>query len=143
MKKEYLISILGIQEVDGEKNEVEVITSGHFMTKNGHTYIGYKEYDDEDPKVYSDNLIKIESPEKVTIIRKGDTSSRLILEKGKRHQCFYNTIAGDLMIGIFTDAVESNLHESGGKLYVKYSIDFNNDLVSSNEFKIDIKQKEE
>lgn len=141
MNDNYLISILGIQEVDGEKDQMEVITDGNLVIKNGHTFITYKEYDDENPEKYSSNLIKIESSEKITIIRKGESESRLVLEKGIRHQCFYKTIAGDLMIGIYTDKLNVKLNEKGGKLSVKYTIDFNNGLVSNNEFKIDIKEK--
>lgn len=142
MDNNYLISIVGTQEVDGERDTVEVMTSGDLITKNGTTYISYREYNNDDPNIYSHNLIKIESDEKVTIIRKGETESRLILEKGKRHQCFYKTIAGSLLIGIFTDEVDIDLSEKGGSLSLSYSIDFNNDLVSNNEFKITLKVKE-
>lgn len=142
MDNNFLISIVGTQEVDGERDTVEVMTSGDLITKNGTTYISYREYNNDDPNIYSHNLIKIESDEKVTIIRKGETESRLILEKGKRHQCFYKTIAGSLLIGIFTDEVDIDLSEKGGSVALSYSIDFNNDLVSNNEFKITLKVKE-
>ena len=142
MDNNYLISIVGTQEVDGERDTVEVMTQGDLITKNGTTYISYREYNNDDPNIYSHNLIKIESDEKVTIIRKGETESRLILEKGKRHQCFYKTVAGSLLIGIFTDRVNIDLSEKGGSLALSYSIDFNIDLVSNNEFKITLKVKE-
>lgn len=142
MDNNYLISIIGTQEVDGEKDTVEVMTNGDLVTKNGMTYISYREYSNDNPNIYSHNLIKIESDEKVTIIRKGETESRLILEKGKRHQCFYKTVAGSLLIGIFTDEVNIDLSEKGGSLSLSYSIDFNSDLVSNNEFKISLKVKE-
>ena len=142
MDNNYLISIIGTQEVDGEKDTVEVMTNGDLVTKNGTTYISYREYSNDNPNIYSHNLIKIESDEKVTIIRKGETESRLILEKGKRHQCFYKTVAGSLVIGIFTDEVNIDLSEKGGSLSLSYSIDFNSDLVSNNEFKISLKVKE-
>ena len=114
MDNNYLISIIGTQEVDGERDTVEVMTNGDLVTKNGTTYISYRENSNDNPNIYSHNLIKIESDEKVTIIRKGETESRLILEKGKRHQCFYKTVAGSLLIGIFTDEVNIDLSEKGG-----------------------------
>ncbi len=141
MKHNYLITVLGIQEVDGEKDSIEIITEGDLITKNGHTYISYKEYNDDDPKMYSTNLIKIEDDKKVTVIRKGEIESRLILEEGKRHQCYYKTLAGNLMIGIYTEIININLNEKGGKLNLKYYLDFNNDLVSNNELKIKVKEK--
>lgn len=135
----YIISIIGEQCVDGQDDKVEVITEGNYMIKNGHYFIGYKEYDTENPQKYSNNLIKVEN-ETVTISRKGEQSSHLILEKNRRHQCLYQTIAGDLTIGIFTKTLKNNLNETGGKLEVSYTLDFNSDLVSENRFTIEIKE---
>ena len=141
MDNNYMISVVGTQEVDGERESVEVITEGDITFKNGHTYISYREYDSENPERYSHNLVKIEDGGKVTIIRKGEIESRLILEEGKRNQCYYRTIAGNLMIGIFTESIKKNLDEKGGTLLLKYSVDFNNDFVSNNEIKLEIKEK--
>ena len=139
-KEKYLISIIGEQTLDGETDRVEVLTSGNYMIKKNHCYIGYKEYDEENPNKYSDNLIKVED-NLVTIIRKGEMQSRLMLEKGKRHQCLYQTIAGDLMIGVFTKTMKNTLNEKGGTLEVSYTLDFNTDLVSENRFIITVEEK--
>lgn len=142
MKDQYLISIIGIQKFDGDSDKIEMTTTGSYITKNGHSYIGYKEYDEDNPEISSNNLIKVENDNKVTIIRNGGNQTRLILEKDKRHQCHYRTIMGDLMIGVFADTINADLNEKGGKLHVKYSLDFNNDFISNNEFYIDVKSKE-
>ena len=139
-KEKYLISIIGEQTHDGETDRVEVITSGNYMVKKDHCYIGYKEYDEENPSNYSDNLIKVED-NLVTIIRKGEMQSRLMLEKGRRHQCLYQTVAGDLMIGVFTRTMKNTLGEKGGTLEVSYTLDFNTDLVSENRFIITVEEK--
>ena len=139
-KEKYLISIIGEQTLDGETDKVEVLTSGNYMMKKNHCYIGYKEYDEENPNKYSDNLIKVED-NIVTIIRKGEMQSRLMLEKGKRHQCLYQTVAGDLMIGVFTKTMKNTLNEKGGTLEVSYTLDFNTDLVSENRFIITVEEK--
>ncbi|MBR1731674.1 MAG: DUF1934 domain-containing protein [Ruminococcus sp.] len=138
----YLISVTGIQEVDGEKDQIELTTVGSYMINNrGSKYIGYKEYDEENPAISSNNVVKVENDDKVTIIRNGGQQTRLILERGKRHQCHYRTIMGDLMIGVFTDSITSNLNDKGGKLHVSYELDFNNEFISKNEFYIDVKEK--
>lgn len=139
-KEKYLISIIGEQTLDGETDKVEVLTSGNYMMKKNHCYIGYKEYDEENPNKYSDNLIKVED-NLVTIIRKGEMQSRLMLERGKRHQCLYQTVAGDLMIGVFTKTMKNTLNEKGGTLEVSYTLDFNTDLVSENRFIITVEEK--
>ena len=141
---DYLISVTGIQEVDGEKDKIELTTVGSFMINSrGNFYIGYKEYDEENPEVSSNNVVKVEGDSKVTIIRIGGTQTRLILEKGRRHQCHYRTVMGDLMIGVSTDTIQNKLRENGGKLHVSYELDFNNEMMSRNEFFIDVKKKGE
>ena len=139
-KEKYMISIIGEQKLDGETDRIEVLTAGNYMMKKDHFYIGYKEYDENNPNEHSDNLIKVEK-DMVTISRKGPMSSQLILEKGKRHQCLYQTVAGNLMIGVFTKTMKSTLDEKGGTLEVSYTLDFNTDLVSENSFKIKVEEK--
>lgn len=143
MQENYIISVVGIQEIDGEKDKIEVITTGEYLEKNGHRYIKYKEYDNDNPGVVTDTLVKIESDSKVTIIRYGEHQSRLILEKGVRHQCHYHTPMGDLMMGVYTSRVDNKLSHNGGEITVKYQLDFFADLVSDNEFHITVKEKEE
>ena len=139
-KKKYLISIIGEQILDGESDKIEVLTTGNYMVKKDHCYIGYKEYEENYPKAYSDTLIKVEN-DMVTITRKGTMKSQLMLEKGKRHQCVYQTPMGDLMIGVYTKSMKSTLTETGGTLEVSYTLDFNTDLMSENSFKVSIEEK--
>ncbi|WP_419563928.1 DUF1934 domain-containing protein [Ruminococcus sp.] len=141
-KNPYMISIVGEQKVEGQDDRIEVITEGKYMMKNGRFLINYKEYDEDLPDKFLNNLVKVEN-ETVTISRKGPLSSQLILEKGKRHQCMYQTIAGTLSIGVFTKTLNNNLNENGGSLEVIYTLDFNSDLVSENRFRIDIEKKKE
>ncbi len=139
-KKKYLISIIGEQILDGESDKIEVLTTGNYMMKKDHCYIGYKEYEENNPNDYSDNLIKVEN-DMVTITRKGTMKSQLMLEKGKRHQCVYQTPMGDLMIGVYTKSMKSTLTETGGTLEVSYTLDFNTDLMSENSFKVTVEEK--
>lgn len=139
-KNKYMISIIGEQIVDGESDKVEVLTDGNYIMKKGHCYIGYKEYDENNPNGYFDNLIKVEN-DIVTITRKGSVKTQLMLEKGKRHQCIYQTGMGNLSIGVFTKTMNNLLDQNGGSLEVSYTLDFNADLVSENSFKLKIQRK--
>lgn len=136
----YRITIIGEQRVDGEDNKIEVLTEGKFLMKNDHFYIGYKEYDEDNPRRLVNNLIRIDE-NMVTISRKGAQRSRLLLERGRRHQCIYETVAGNLSIGVFTKTLNSTLNEKGGTLEVSYTLDFNADLVSENKFFIKVEEK--
>ena len=137
--RNYLISVTGIQEIGGERDKIEMQTVGSYkIGSSGKTYIGYKEYDEDNR--CSDNLVKVEGDNLVTIIRDGGKQTRLILEKGRRHQCHYNTIAGDLIIGVYTSIINNELSPDGGRIYVSYELDFNGEFVSKNEFCIDVKE---
>ncbi len=143
MQDNYIITVTGIQEVDGEKDKIEVITTGEYVSKNGHRYIKYKEYDNDNPNVSIDAVVKVENDNKVSIIRYGERQSRLILEKDVRHQCHYRTVMGDILMGVYTSRVEHNLTDDGGDIKVKYQLDFFADVVSDNEIHINVKKKEE
>lgn len=140
MRQDFVINIIGKQYVDNEEDKIEVMTLGHYTEKNGHRYIIYKEYDDENGDQEKTTIVKVESGSKIAIIRPGLYESRLLLELGRRHQCHYRTLVGDLMIGVFTDRISMNLDDEGGTLDVSYTLDFNSGLASRNEFHIDVKR---
>ena len=89
MRKDFIINIVGTQYVDGEMDKVEIMTLGHYAVKNGTRYIMYKEYPEENKQSEKTTIVKVESENKVSIIRAGEYQSRLLLEKGRRHQCHY------------------------------------------------------
>jgi len=142
MKDKYLISVIGTQFVDGEKDVVKLKTAGEYYCENDIIYIKYKEYDNENPMICFDNTVTVEGDNIVTVIRGGAANSRLTLEKGRRHQCHYNTMFGDLMVGVFTNVIENNLNEKGGTLQASYTLDFNAGLVSKNDIFIKVTEKE-
>lgn len=139
--EKYMIFITSEQIIDDDSDQMEVLTGGNFYIHNEKYYISYKEYDETSPEDFYSNLVKIEN-DIVTITRKGTMSSQLMLEKGKRHQCIYQTIAGNLTIGVYTKTMKNKLNENGGTLEVSYTLDFNTGLVSENKFLIKVTPKE-
>ncbi len=75
----------------------------------------------------------------ITIERKGVLEHKLIVEKGKRHNCIYTTPYGNMNVGVFGVDVNNELNLSGGKLKMKYTLDINSGLISNNEIEISIK----
>ncbi|HHV30798.1 DUF1934 domain-containing protein [Caproiciproducens sp. LBM24188] len=140
MQEDYLISIRGKQNVNGERGEVEITTMGSYVKKGNSRYIVYKEYDTENHNAAHTSVLKIDGDSKVTLIRGGEQSTRLILESGKRHVCPYDTGYGCMMIGIFTNKVKSKLDDLGGSLEINYTLDINSNLSSLNEVFITVKE---
>ena len=60
-----------------------------------------------------------------------------MVESGKRSVCYYNTPAGEMLIGIFGEKVEHNLKKNGGSVFPrKYTIDQNLNFVNRSTVKI-------
>lgn len=141
LKKDYLIKITGKQTVDGEQDVIELETTGRYEEKDGVRYIYYTEYVEEDDGDSERNtVVEIANESLVTIIRTGDYESRLMLELDSQHQCFYQTPFGNLMITVFTSLIDFDLSVDGGYIKVAYSLNFNSDFGSENEFSIELKR---
>lgn len=139
MKKDVLIEIRGTQNVDGEKETVEIITTGQYYLKNKSFYIMY---DETESTGYADckTTVKLDSKNVVSMIRNGAHHSQIIVESGVRHQCNYGTQLGNLIIGIMGNNVVSELNENGGRLEFEYSLDVNTNLASENKVSINVKE---
>lgn len=140
MRENYLISIKGRQKVDGEVGEVELTTLGSYVKRGASRYIVYKEYTSDDNSSSRTSILKIDGSSRLTLMRKGGDNTRLILENGKRHLCQYDTGYGNMMIGIFTSRLDSELGDAGGSLQVSYTLDINSNLSSLNELSITVKE---
>ena len=138
MKKDAVINIKGIYNMEGEKEVIELMTTGRFYKRGGHYYISYDESEATGFEG-SKTTLKIENEDRITLLRSGASRSQLIIEQGIRHQCYYNVGHSSMMIGVLGDKIKSCLNDSGGKLEFKYSLDINTSLASENEVYIDIK----
>ena len=63
------------------------------------------------------------------------------LEEGRRHLCLYDTGYGTLSVGVFTSSLRSSLGERGGRVHIKYTLDIDSNLSSSNEITVDVKPR--
>ena len=68
------------------------------------------------------------------------SSTRLILEEGRRHLCLYDTGYGTLSVGVFTSDLTSSLgagRPGGHQIYP----DIDSNLSSSNEITVEVKPR--
>lgn len=139
MKKNVIINIKGTQSFDDNDDIIELMTVGSFSKRGGSYYISY---DETEATGFdgSKTTLKVDGDNCVTMSRTGNNRSQLIIEKGTRHQCSYDTAFGNVMMGVFANKIESNLSDSGGDLKVKYTLDFNASMASENELLINVKE---
>ena len=136
--KQVIINIKGTQGIDGDSDIIELSTLGTLSEKDGKFLITY-----EENKTLKDQtvktLVKTEDG-KVTMIRSGGIDSRLIIEKGRRNTCFYSVPQGELVLGVFGEDIKNNLSENGGTLFISYTIDIENTLLSKNTVEISVRK---
>lgn len=146
MKENYLISIRGRQQYDGESGKIDIDTVGSYVIRAGKKYISYREYDEDDPNRSFLTTLKIDDENKdnesVTMIHSGG-STRLFLQKGQRNICRYDTGMGILMLGVFTNSIHSTLNEAGGELSLDYTLDINASVSSRNHIHVSVRKASE
>ena len=105
VEENYLITIKGTMEQNGENDTVELMTRGNFVQRGNSYYIVYAE------------------TEATGYAGCTKTSSQLIIEKGIRHLCHYETGYGSISLGVAADVIEHNLLPDGGELQFSYTLD--------------------
>ena len=130
MQENYEITIIGRQTIEQETGEIQVDTLGDYSERNGIKYISY---------TGRKKILKIEPAGTVTMLTPG-SPTRLVLEKGRRHKCMYDTGAGLLSLGVFTHTLKHDLSPEGGELHIRYTLDLDAHLSSDNEILVRLKK---
>ena len=138
MKNPAIINILGTQAADGEKEKIEFITDGSFAIRKNKLFIYYNENEASGYEGFTTTITA--EPNNITLSRKGKYTTSLLLSKNERHLCHYQTDYGDMMLGVNTSDISLDFNENGGKLYVNYSLEYNNSTISKNSLSIKIKK---
>lgn len=138
--QEVTLTIKGNQtNVEGDKNNIEIITEGKFYKKNDIYYIVYDESEITGMEG-STTTLKIER-KKISMKRFGNNKSSLIFEKGIKHSSEYQTAYGNMPIDVVTTKADVEIDESGeGKINLAYRLDISGMVESSNKLFIDMKK---
>lgn len=139
MKKDAVIRIVSLQRTENGDNSSEMSVVGTVAYDNNKSIIEYIENNEETGP--EETTITVSNNDTVSIVRHGQFSSEMMVEKGKRHLTFYRTPYGELTMGIYGTNVDFSKDEKGATLKLKYELDFNNGFVSENTMKIYIEEK--
>ena len=132
--------VAGLQE---EKEEfVELMTRGQFVQKGGSYYITYKETETTGYEGCTTTLKIAADGSRVAMLRfgkGGGAGTQLLIEKGKRNLCHYETGYGSMTLGVTGDEIECGLTEKGGTAKFGYLLDANSaELVSRNRLEVTV-----
>ena len=139
MIKDVIITVKGMQGIDGESDTVELTTEGRFGENDGKYFLSYEEGQLMDSATVKTKIF-INSPTSVVLTRKGDIESRMEIEEGQRKSCFYSTPIGKICIGIYGESVDFDLNDNGGKIKLVYTLDSDLKVISRNEVEITVKE---
>ncbi len=129
MEKDVVIKIVDRHEMDGDSDGLETTLLGKFEGERNSYVLSYTENGElEGCKV----TLKVENGDCVTMTRSGMFETELIIRRGERHNCSYSTPAGNLLLGVFAQRVESDMDENGGRLEFDYTLDLGAGVVSEN-----------
>ena len=140
MQENFLITIKGTMEQRGDSDTVELMTRGSLVHKEGAYYIVYKETEATGYEGCTTTVKVAEDARKVSMLRYGKVPSQLIIEKGARHQCLYDTEYGSLTLGVSGDRIISRLGDDGGDLNFRYTLDINASMATENEVIISVRE---
>ena len=139
VKKDAIIRIVSKQQTENGDNTSEMSVVGTVTYDDDKSVIEYIENNEETGA--EDTAITVFSNDTVSIVRNGQFSSEMMVEKNNRHLTFYRTPYGELTMGIYGNQVEWSRDDKGAVLKMRYSLDFNNGLISENTMIIYVEEK--
>ncbi len=122
------ITVIGVQQIDGQTDKTEMTTVGTLTEQADGYVLQYA----ESAATGLDNTVttlRIQ-PQMVTMERTGAHAGLLVLEYKKRHLCSYATPIGNVMLGVYTDAVDAQMSQAGGTVQVSYTLDIGGNMMS-------------
>ncbi|MEE1321577.1 MAG: DUF1934 domain-containing protein [Acutalibacteraceae bacterium] len=140
MKNSYLITVVTVQEIEGEKEVLELTTHADFSGNSDDYTITYREHDSEEGE--SKTVLRVENSEKVSVSREGAINSYMTIETGVRHLSHHVTPYGAFSLGITAKKVNSDMDENGGSLIFRYTTDQEMQPIGEIEFTITLKRKD-
>ncbi|MDR1132166.1 MAG: DUF1934 domain-containing protein [Oscillospiraceae bacterium] len=138
--KDVIISIKGTQnDSNGEDDVVELETDGVFSFENGEGMLSYME--SELTGLNGTKTSFTISPMGVVMTREGGLNSRMVFEKGRKHNFLYETPFGSATMGVNTTNILVDFNEHGGDMEIDYIVDFQHSVVGHNMFRIKVSEQ--
>lgn len=127
-----LLEITGTQQIDRDKDKIELTTIGT-IRDDGSAYIVRYTEEQTPPLAPVKVTVRIQKDESaVQMTRTGAFDGCLMIEKSKRNLCRYGTEFGDILLGIYGREIETKIDDSNGSFFFGYDVDINGALASKN-----------
>ncbi len=139
IKETHLIRIKSHIARDEEAENIELTTRGSYVFKNGHYFITYAESETTGFAGTTTTVKVAEDESRVAMLRFGKNASQLLIQRGQRNLCHYETGVGSLTLGVTANEISSDLTEAGGTVRFDYMLDAGSaELMSQNGLEITV-----
>ena len=134
------MTLKSIQREDGETSESVLDTEITYdLNRDGERVIAYDESETTGMEG-SKMQMRVAKDGMISIVRTGTYQTHLVVQKGKKHFCHYETPFGEFAVGVSAKWVRNELTDEGGRLAMRYTVDANSTLLSDNEIHIDVRK---
>ena len=141
MTKQVLLSISGLQFLDGEEPEpVEVLTVADYYFRNGTHYLLY-----DDPVEGSSEAVKTTLKIKkncVEILKKGPVQVHMVFEQWKTNTTPYETPFGTILVGISAGEVKVEEDDQHIHVVLNYSLEMEGEFLADSQVTLCVQSKD-
>lgn len=136
MKKTVRVYIYGIQEIDGEEQRQEVVTTGEYYEQDGKRFLLYEETVEDNKNVRT--IVK-ESDKCIEVVKNGYISVKMRFFEGGSFNSPYETPMGSVSLRTVTNEIKKSCNEEGFLWELRYSVYMDNQYIGENTLGIDVK----
>ena len=141
MTKDVLLSIVGLYTEDNEDGDsIETLVPAEFYVKEGTYYIFYEEIIDGVSGITKSRIKYADKCMELT--RKGEVSTNMLFEEGKKTLNMYQLPYGTLAVGLDTKKIEKTETDDEIKIHIEYGMEIDYQLVSETSIDIVVKAVE-
>ncbi|MBO5454621.1 MAG: DUF1934 domain-containing protein [Clostridia bacterium] len=134
-----IVSVKGIQYIDGEKLETELVAEGYYKYSPEKISVIYNEYDrDTGIKTISELTV---TGGHIVLCRDGGQNTRMEFEKGVKCVGYYELPFGSFNISTTVSSIENNLTVMGGSLYISYNLSLDRLTTTQNDITVSVRLK--
>lgn len=127
------------REEDGNSESILDTEILYDQNPDGERIISYEESETTGMEG-STMQLRIAKDGMVSIVRTGSYQTHLVVQKGKKHFCHYETPFGEFAVGVAAKWIRNALTDEGGTLAMRYTVDANTTLLSDNEIHLTVRK---
>lgn len=139
MKEQWVMTLKSIQRDMEDTSETVLDTEVQYYTENGDRIIAYEESEATGMEG-SHMQLRVSPGDMVSVIRTGEFQTHLVVQRGRKHFCHYETPFGEFAVGVSAKWIRNQLTDEGGSLALRYTVDANSTLLSDNEIHIEVRK---